>query len=151
MLLGFTFGAALLGWRLMTVEWLPVVTPLDCKAIFSSQPKLEAISGASERAVQLTITLTENHPDVFLVYQLVDKNGFGWLVERADPESARQRSTELSTGHPLKTIRLGVMTLSEHERARAIDRAAQHFEVRDWLRLRGWQAPHLTICEAFDV
>ena len=151
MLLAFTLVAALSGWRLMTIEWLPVVTPLDCKAILSQQPRLEGIAGTSESEFRLAITLNENHPDVVLIYQLVDQNGFGWLVERAEPGSPVEHGKELSTGYPLRQIRLGVMTPSEYARAKAIDRAAAHFDVRDWLQLRGWQAPHLTICEAFDV
>lgn len=135
------------------IAWLALHLPytaksplVPCTSVISGSPVIVTVG----RQVGLAMTLHVAHPPAVAVVQILDGNGFGWLARKV-PQSSRWHIDLPQDRYRVRTIRLGLLSVSEAERASIARRAAREFDVSTWVEQRGWDAPHMAVCATLET
>ena len=138
------------GWGLLRVEWAPDRPTVACADVFAGTLDLEVPADARAE-FRLSGTLHGDRPAVVVQHQIIDANGFGWVNRSLSADGAGEYRTTLPRVPRTHTVRVGLLTPEEHERARRVQEAARAFDLRAYREARGWVAPALRLCQRFAV
>jgi hypothetical protein len=136
---------------ILAVQQFPTKPRVLCADVFTTKAILEPTFANPPAPYTLTVSLSEQRPDVFAVYQIIDTNGFGWLTQRVTAESSNPQIMSLPNTYPVRRIRLALLHPEEMVRAQKIQQASRQFDLPNWVRAEGWLAPQLTLCESLEV
>jgi hypothetical protein len=145
----WTILMATFGWGAVTRSWTTYNADFACSDVLNGPIEFHLRPDSPDGRHRVSLTLQESRPDVAILFgvQFLQHTGFGWVIDIVQKDDQADFSRGIQ--HRYNLLRVGVMSISELERAHAIREAAQNFDVRAWLEARGWLAPKLVVCEQF--
>lgn len=154
-------------WHLLVAAWMVVVgltghalmgLDLDypwpehgCQEAFTGPLQLTPLISNAPEPYLLTGTLQPRRPDLVIQHQIIDRNGFGWVMRQVAADAPATYRTTLPNIRDTHTIRIGILASAEAARASEIDHAARAFSWQRWRAAKGWVAPQLTLCQEFTL
>lgn len=147
----WVMAAGIAGYAGLQAELTRPLPEHRCDEIFAAPLQLEPLTSNAPEPYTLTGQLSESRPEVVLSYQIIDQNGFGWILQRLPSEAPTEHRRRLPNVRNTHKVRVGVLATAEAERATIIDQAARSFNVAGWLEAQGWLAPKLALCQTFTL
>lgn len=137
-------------WAVLRVNWSPPRPALACNDVFAADPTLEVPDDSSD-PFRVHVSLRNKRPPAVAQLQIIDANGFGWVLRDLPADERVQHVVQLPRVKATHTVRTILLAPEEAERARVIRKAARAFDLRGWWGARGWLEPAATVCAVFQV